>query len=186
MSNALDEIPQKAQDFKKQCQEMLYEAVANKIEKELNNPNPVTSQQQDNKKDSSKKKSVCRAWIGAGASLLLLGVYGGLIACIIKYLFTDNDISCYKKLPLISYNETIILIFILVLTTIVLIMSGIFILRFMRCCNEICVFESENKDASSKKSESSMTEVMIKRIQDAVFNEVVDDTIKAFKDKKKC
>ena len=83
-----------------------------------------------------------------------------------------------------SNNTTTLLVVVLILATIVLIMSGIFILRYIRYCHEVCKDESEKKDDSKKKAEPSMTEVMIKRIQDAVFNEIVDDTIEAFKDKR--
>lgn len=185
MSNTTQEIPQNPQDFKKECQDKLYESVLNKIEQELANPKAKTSVADDNDEKTAKKKSCsCSSCIGAIASVLLLVVYAGLIVWIVEYLFDSKDVQCGGVTLCASNNTTTLLVVVLILATIVLIMSGIFILRYIRYCHEVCKDESEKKDDFKKKAEPSMTEVMIKRIQDAVFNEIVDDTIEAFKDKK--
>lgn len=185
MDNSTQEVLQNPLYFKKKCQDALYESVMTKINQELQKTEAKSSVAKDNNEESDKNKSCCcPGWMGAIASLLLLSAYAGLIIWILDRLFGGKDVKCDWTTMFVSNNVTILLVVILILATLVMIMSGIYILKYVSYCHEVCKAESEKKNDSKKKSEPTMTEVMIKRIQDAVFNDIVEDAIKAFKDKK--
>lgn len=130
----------------------------------------------ENRKDSSDSAETSRVPFMANPMGWILGGYAVLVASIMASLLYNG----YSK-PICN-NACVILVAILVLSTVVVILGGRYCILMHQLHNER--IKEDRKEVKNRiKAEPSFKEQALNRIQEAVLEIIVKDTIKSFNSK---
>lgn len=169
-----EQIEDQRQEFKRDTEKMIFEEIKSELEAILKEdkhtvtaeaPKQKTDQQENPKPKECPEQNYLKN---------IFEIYGTLLALVLIYL----GIRSFVNLPLRN-NECIVLVTVLILATVVLILTGRYCLVMVQLQHE--KEKADKKDDKKKyEPEPSFKEKMLKRIQEAVLDKVVEDTIKSF------
>lgn len=154
------------------------EEILDKILEDVKNKvtgGPVASQStSDNGNEADKPKDKCRPcccikWLVAVPFVL----YVCMLAVILRYVFSTTYVGA---------NQCIIIVTALILATLVLILSAVYFLRLNAQCLEAAK-EAGKKEEKKVNAPKTYKEIFTEKVQEAVLDQVVKDTVAAFENR---
>ena len=136
---------------------------------------PVASQStSDNGNEADKPKDKCEAcccikWLVAVPFVL----YVCMLAVILRYVFSATYVGA---------NQCIIIVTALILATVVLVLSAVYLLRLNAQCLEAAK-EAGKKEEKKVNAPKTYKEIFTEKVQEAVLDQVVKDTVAAFENR---
>lgn len=136
---------------------------------------PVASQStSDNGNEADKPKDKCKPcccikWLVAVPFVL----YVYMLALILRYVFSATYVGA---------NQCIIIVTALILATVVLVLSAVYLLRLNAQCLEAAK-EAGKKEEKKVNAPKTYKEIFTEKVQEAVLDQVVKDTVAAFENR---
>jgi hypothetical protein len=136
---------------------------------------PVASQStSDNGNEADKPKDKCEPcccikWLVAVPFVL----YVCMLALILRYVFSTTYVGA---------NQCIIIVTALILATVVLVLSAVYLLRLNAQCLEAAK-EAGKKEEKKVNAPKTYKEIFTEKVQEAVLDQVVKDTVAAFENR---
>ncbi|MBR5013767.1 MAG: hypothetical protein IKY16_04095 [Bacteroidales bacterium] len=181
----VDELSQEIEvqrlEFKLETERVVLDSVKESLQKIVNDtegsecPDNKSSEPAEASSSNKDKKDGLKDIFKLKPMPWVLGCYAIVIAAVLAVML----IMSWKQRHICN-NVCIVLVTILIITTVVLILSGRYCLLIKQLYMEARKNEDKDADKESKK-EPSFKDKVIKRTQEAVLEIVVQDTIDSFK-----
>ena len=148
--------------------DLIYDAVLEEVKKKITEDPQVQSSQSntDEKQKDKCKPCCCTGWFMPLLSLLYIVMLGSVL----RYTYDAGHLAA---------NQCVIIVTILVLSTLLLILSAVYMLKLKALCIEAAK-EDEKKKEKKVRAPKTYKELVAEKIQEKILDKVVNDTVAAF------
>lgn len=160
------EIEKTAEDILKKILEDVKQKVTG--ESTASQSQSAAGNEADKPKDKCKP-CCCIKWLVAVPFVL----YVCMLALILRYVFSATYVGA---------NQCIIIVTALILATVVLVLSAVYLLRLNAQCLEAAK-EAGKKEEKKVNAPKTYKEIFTEKVQEAVLDQVVKDTVAAFENR---